>query len=95
MNHADDAERAGLDHGDRVQQRADRGRRHHRLRQPAVQRHQGRLGAQAGDQEDEDGDQRGAVILHQAGQEALRRELEIAGQRMQPGDAGQKKRAAG
>ena len=50
-----DAEGAGLDHRDGVQKRADRRGRDHRDRQPAMQRHQRGLDADAGDQQHKDG----------------------------------------
>ena len=44
VNHdLDDREHAGLHHGHGMEQGADRGRRHHRRRQPRVQRHDRRL----------------------------------------------------
>ena len=52
---------AGLDHRRRVQVGADRGGRGHRHRQPAVERHDRRLGQRAGQDQQHRGDQRPAA----------------------------------
>ncbi len=78
-----DREHAGLDHRHRMQQRADRGGRHHRGRQPAVERHQGGL-ADAEDVEGQEDRQQPAA--HPLRQDAARLEVEAAGQDVGQGD---------
>ena len=54
VDDAHEAERAGLDHGDSVQERTHRRRRGHGRRQPAMQRHQRRLHSEPDHEERED-----------------------------------------
>ena len=93
VDDADDAEGASLDHRHRVQQRRDRRRRHHRARQPAVQRHQRGLDGEARDQQHEDDLELPGGLRPERGHDAAVRELGVAEQMVQPDDPGEQHRA--
>ncbi len=79
-------EHAGLDHGNRVQQRADRRRRDHRRRQPAMERHQRRLARAEGEQREQDDE---LAAVDRSGEDPARREFQRAGPPPRPGQAEQ------
>ena len=94
IDHAHDAEGAGLDHGDRVQQGADRRRCDHRLRQPAVQGHQCGFDAQPGQQQEEDDDELTVQRLGRRPEQTALGEGQLTDQGLEPDRADEQQHAA-
>ena len=78
--HLEHREHAGLDHRHRVQQRAHRRGRHHRRRQPAVERHERGLADAEHVEHQQHG---GGPLADRAGEDSARAEVE--GPRLHPG----------
>ncbi len=94
IDHPHDTERPRLHHRHRMQQRADRRRRDHRLRQPAMQRDQRGLHPKPENQQDEGHLQRHLVLVDLLQQIAGGLEIRRAGQAVQQPHTHQHQRAA-